>query len=68
MEKQISELRRLGSNLSYSEIADREKEFLKEVCFVLRTGRLCTVLVMYGARLTGIERKRYSGCSFLNIF
>ena len=40
---------------------------MKKTCFDLKVGRLCTFLVEYGARRTGIDRKRYSGCWFLNI-
>ena len=52
----FSELRRLGSNLFHSEIADGKKEFLKKLCFDLKMGSLCTFLVVYGARLTGSVR------------
>ena len=62
--RKLSELRRLGSNLFHWEIVDGKKEFLKKICFDLKMGRLCTFLVLYGAYLTGIKWKRYSGCSF----
>ena len=52
----FSELRRLGSNLFHSEIADGKKEFLKKLCFDLKMESLCTFLVVYGARLTGSVR------------
>ena len=45
----------------------REKRVFKKICFELKMRRLCTFLVVYGARLTGIKRKRYSGSCFLNI-
>ena len=61
--RKLSELWRLETNLFHAEIVDGEKDFLKEVCFVLRLGRLCTVLVVYGARLTGFKCKKL--CSFL---
>ena len=50
--RKLSELRRLGSNLFHSEKEDGKKE-------------LCTFLVVYGARLTGIKWKRCSGCCFV---
>ena len=65
--RRLSELQKLGSNLFHSEIVDSKKEFFKKTCFDLKMGRLCTFLVVYGACLTGIKWKRYSGCWFLNI-
>ena len=47
--KKLSKLRSLGSNLFHSKTADGKNEFLKKVCFVLKMGRLCAVLLVYGA-------------------
>ena len=49
------EFLRLGSKLFDSIIADRKKEFLKKLCFVLIRGILPTVLVAYGVLLKGIR-------------
>ena len=63
--RKLSEFRRLGFNLFHSDIVDRKKGFLRQICFGLKMGRLCTFLVPYGARPTGIKWKRYSECWFL---
>ena len=63
--RKLSEFRRLGFNLFHSDIVDRKKGFLRQICFDFKMGRLCTFLVAYGARPTGIKWKRYSGCWFL---
>ena len=55
----------LGSKLFHSKIADRKKEFLKKLCFVLIRGILLSVLVVYDVHLIGMRWKRYFGCSFL---
>ena len=47
--RKLSKLRSLGSNLFHSKTADGKNEFLKKVCFVLKMGRLCAVLVVHGA-------------------
>ena len=65
--RELSESRRLGSDLLFSEIVDGKKEFLKELCFDLKVGRLRTFLIVHGALLTGIKWKRYSGCWYLKI-
>ena len=57
--RRLSELRRLGSNSFHSEIADGKNFFLKKLCFDLKMGSLCIILVVYGARLIGIKWKRY---------
>ena len=61
----LLEFLRLGSKLFHSIIADGKKGVLKKLYFVLIRGILLSVLVAYDAHLTGMRRKRYSGCSFL---
>ena len=53
--RKFSELRRLVFNLFHLEIEDLEREFLKQLCFDFKIGRLYTFLVMYGAPLTRIK-------------
>ena len=53
--RKLSEFQRLGFNLFHSETVDEKKGFLRQIRFDLKTGRLCTFLVVYGARPTGIK-------------
>ena len=48
----------------HSVMADRKKEFLKEMWFVFRRGILCIFRVEYNKRLVGIKLKSYLGFSF----
>ena len=64
--RKLSEFRRLGFNLFHSDTVDRKKRgFETKNGFDLKMGKLCTFLVAYGARPTGIKWKTYSGCWFL---
>ena len=51
----LLEFLRLRSKLFHSIIADKKKEFLKKLCFVLIRGILFSVLVVYDVRLTGMR-------------
>ena len=66
--RKLSELQKLGCSLFHSEIVDGKKEFFNKLCFDLKMGRLWTLLVAYGARLTGIKWKRYPGYWFLYFY
>ena len=53
--KKLSEFRRLGFNLFHSDTVDRKKRvFETKNGFDLKMGKLCTFLVAYRARPTGI--------------
>ena len=41
-----------------------EKIVLEKLCFDLKMGRFCTLLVVYGLHLTGITWKKYSDAGF----
>ena len=63
-----SEFLRFGSKLMHSIIADRKKELLKKLCFVLIRVILLSFLVAYDVHFTGMRWKRYFGCSISENF
>lgn len=63
----LPKFRKLISNLLHLMILDRKRKFLKELCFVLKNGKLKKFLLLYNECFTGIKLKRYWGLWFLNV-